>query len=49
MPDPDFDPEQMNKMRWFTITISFEWIARVWKSVFGSGSTKDKDGNKSAT
>ena len=34
MPDPDFDPDEINKVRWFVIKIPFEWIAKAWWWIF---------------
>lgn len=35
MPDPDFDPEYFNRIRWIRISIPFEWIAKAWRKIFG--------------
>ena len=32
--DPYWDPDEMNKTRWFVITIPFDWIAKAWKVVW---------------
>lgn len=36
MPDPDFDPDYLNRIRWFRITIPFAWIAKIWRKIFKS-------------
>jgi hypothetical protein len=33
--DPDFDPDEFNKMRWFVIRIPFDWISKAWRKLFG--------------
>jgi hypothetical protein len=42
MPDPDYDPDELNKTKWFLITIPFAWIVKVWKIIFG----KEKENEK---
>ena len=33
--DPNWDPDEMNRTRWFVIVIPFEWIVKAWRKLFG--------------
>jgi hypothetical protein len=43
MPEQDFDPDRLNQVHWFRISIPFEWIVKVWKKLFQKEESNEKD------
>jgi hypothetical protein len=40
--DSDFDPDLLNRRKWFVIRIPFEWIAKFYRIIFQKGGKENE-------